>query len=113
MSRAELAEYIDSLHKQGIQTAYYQVEYHLKAATPLAAFIFVLLGAPLIIRVRAPQKMPTAAACVGLVVIYYVLSAASASAGRAHILSPAYAAWLPTVFFLFMGAIAFWWANNE
>ncbi|MDR1701475.1 MAG: LptF/LptG family permease [Sporomusaceae bacterium] len=113
MSRAELASYIKELESQGIEVVSYWVDYHLKATLPLAVFFFAFLGLPLVMRVRAQAKVYPAALCVGIVFLYYVISATSASAGRAHLLTPIWAAWLPPLIFLLLGSIIILWVNND
>lgn len=112
MNRRELKELIVDLKSKGIQTASYEVDYFLKAATPFASLVFVLLGLPLIIRVRRNERLITALICVCIVVSYYVIASLSAAAGRAYLLSPLWAAWLPTVAFSLSGMILLWRADH-
>ncbi len=103
MSRGELADFIADLRGRGIQTLSYEVDFHLKAAMSLAPFVFVLLGAPLICRVRNNEKLYTALLCVAIVTGYYIAASLAAAAGRAHILPPFWAAWAPPLAFSLLG----------
>jgi lipopolysaccharide export system permease protein len=113
MNMAELRQFISTLKQQGIQTVSYEVDYYLKIANPLSTFIFALLGIPLISRIRGKEKLLMTGICIGIVLLYYILASSCAAAGRANLVSPILAAWIPNGLFMITGGILFWWVDND
>lgn len=113
MNMRELREYIASIKEKGIPTVYYEVEYYLKGSQPFAPVLFVLIGAPLILRGTIRDKLFASALCIGIAFFYYSCSSACAAAGRVNTLSPILSAWIPNMVFLGWGILALWWADRE
>jgi lipopolysaccharide export system permease protein len=113
MNRAELRQLIHTLRERSVDTAAFEVEYHVKSALPLATFIFVLLGAPLIVRAHVREKFYSAALSIGIALLYFVLVSFIAAAGRAKLLPPLWAAWLPNIISLSCAAVILWWADRR
>ncbi|NJL99137.1 MAG: YjgP/YjgQ family permease [Synechococcaceae cyanobacterium SM2_3_2] len=83
-----------------------ETEWHLKFAIPLASFFAVMVAAPLGLQaVRQTGRYGGVAVAIILVFIYYVLMSLGRSMGRAGILDPWLAAWLPNVTFGGVGIV--------
>jgi lipopolysaccharide export system permease protein len=83
-----------------------ETEWHLKFAIPLASFFAVMVAAPLGLQaVRQTGRYGGVAVAIVLVFIYYVLMSLGRSMGRAGILDPWLAAWLPNVTFGGVGIV--------
>lgn len=94
MTLAELAEATRRAEGSG-QAAAFAFQVHQKFANPVAALVFVLVGAPLGIQVRRSGRGASLALSVLIALAYYLLMVAGeglASQGR---VSAAAGAWLP------------------
>lgn len=81
-------------------------EWHLKFSIPLASFFAVMVAAPLGLQaVRQTGRYGGVAVAIVLVFIYYVLMSLGRSMGRAGVLEPWLAAWLPNVGFGGIGVL--------
>jgi lipopolysaccharide export system permease protein len=102
-SSTELAERIEQLKQAQApppEITRLRTEWHLKFAIPLASFFAVMVAAPLGLQaVRQTGRYGGVAVAIVLVFIYYVLMSLGRSMGRAGILDPWLAAWLPNVSF--------------
>jgi lipopolysaccharide export system permease protein len=75
-------------------------EWHLKFAIPLASFFSILVSAPLGLQaVRQTGRYGGVAVAIILVFLYYVLLSIGRALGKAGILDPWLAAWLPNMVF--------------
>ena len=113
MNRGELQDYIASIKGKGIPTVYYEVEYYVKVSLHFAPVLFILMGAPLMVRGAIRDKLLAAALCIGIAFFYYICSSASSAAGRVETLPPLLAAWLPNMVFFGLGLFGLWWADHE
>ncbi len=87
-----------------------QTEWHLKFAIPFASFFAILIAAPLGLQaVRQTGRYGGVAVAIVLVFIYYVLLSLGRSMGRAGILDPWLAAWLPNMVFGALGSLMLLW----
>ncbi|HAI85778.1 MAG TPA: hypothetical protein DCL63_02165 [Firmicutes bacterium] len=106
MTRKELKSHIDLFEKSGIRVEGLRVEYHLKLAQPVAALVFAVIGAPLV--VRSPRHGGGYFGIVAAAVLsfaYFVVQAVARSVGMKGAIHPVTAVWLPNVAFLIPGVI--------
>ena len=104
MSREELAKNIRLFRQSGISVNSLLVDYHLKLAQPLVAFIFVLIAVPLSLT-NKESKAVNITFTIIIIFAYYLLLSICRSLGRNEILSPLLAAWLPNITFLILGLL--------
>lgn len=103
MSRKELGEHIALFRRSGIKVNALMVDYDLKLALPLAAFVFVLTGAPLGVAGPRSGRLFGAAVSGCLAFFYYVLSSVLRSLGCNEVLPPLVAAWAPNILYAAAG----------
>lgn len=102
MSRAELMEEIALFSRSGLNVNSLLVDYHIKLAIPISAFIFVIIGAPLSVNFGRGRGLSIVLSII-LIFGYYIILSFSRSLGRNDILPPLMAAWLPNLIFLLIG----------
>jgi len=105
MSRKELKSHISLFQRSGIKVNALVVDYDLKLALPLAAFIFALTGAPLGITGPRSGRLFGAAAGGAIAFLYYAFSSVLRSFGCNDILPPVVAAWTPNIVFAAIGMV--------
>lgn len=105
MTRQELAEHIRLFSRSGIDLSSFEVEYHLRLATPFASFLWVLIGAPLSLKAPRSGRFFGIVLAIVIVFAYYVSTAVFRSLGGNGIVSPAIAAWATTLIFAFIGFV--------
>jgi len=103
MTRHELAEHIALFARSGIDVRRFQVEYHLRLATPFASFLWVLIGAPLSLRSPRSGRFFGIVIAILVVFTYYVSTAMFRSLGGNGVLSPGAAAWATNILFALIG----------
>ena len=104
MSREELAKNIKLFKQSGISVNSLLVDYHLKLAQPLVAFIFVLIAVPLSLTNKKSRAVNITFTII-IIFGYYLLQSVCRSLGRNEILPPLLAAWLPNIIFLLLGLL--------
>ncbi len=104
MNWKELRGYIFDLTQSGFETVRLQVQLHKKLAFPLTAFAMAVLAFPF--SMLAGHRGAVALS-IGLAIAYYALNALFEQLGRASQLTPAMAAWAPTLIFALSGAYLF------
>lgn len=77
-----------------------------RTAMPFACLTFVLVGVPLSIRPHKAIRFYGAVACVGLVLIFYVLYSIGEVMARYGVLHPVLSFWLPNLFLGGAGGVA-------
>ncbi|ETR65134.1 MAG: YjgP/YjgQ permease [Candidatus Magnetoglobus multicellularis str. Araruama] len=97
MNYQELHRYIKKLKKSGQETVSYSIQLHQKIAIPFACLIFTLLGAPMGIKPTRGSSAVGIGLSLLIVVIYYIISAATQWLGSYNIINPWFAAWLPNI----------------
>ncbi|NLL49393.1 MAG: YjgP/YjgQ family permease [Firmicutes bacterium] len=102
MSSKELGEYIERFQRGGLKVRSLVVDYHLKLASPLASFVFVLFAAPLALLGKGGRSYGVILALV-ILLFYYVAVSVSRSLGVNEVLHPIVAAWLVNVLFAVFG----------
>ena len=106
LSLRELAERIEAFRKIGRSPDALIVEYHLKIAIPLAAFVFALFGAPLSLLIGPRGRALGVILSVLLVLLYQgVLFWTAQILGNRGDIPPAWGAWIPNLLF---GLIGLW-----
>lgn len=104
MSRSELSEEIEDFLKSGIDLKSWRVDYHMKLAKPFIPLIFVIVGAPLVIRKGKGWWLRIVLTLV-LGFAYFVVQSLSYSLGTSGLLAPLWAAWLPNIIFFLFGLL--------
>ncbi|MCK4303186.1 MAG: LPS export ABC transporter permease LptG [Candidatus Eisenbacteria sp.] len=112
MSRQQLKDYIQRIRESGARVQEYLVNYHLKAAFPLANFIMVLLGACLSLRIVRGTLALGFGISMSLGFTYYGFIRAGQALGCTGTVPPFLAAWLGNLIFLVVGVFLFWKMNR-
>lgn len=111
-SSRELYDQIQLLRQSGVpqqEVTRLKAEWHLKFAIPLASFFAIMIAAPLGLQaVRQTGRYGGVAVAIVLVFIYYVLLSLGRSLGRAGLLDPWLAAWMPNMVFGGIGTMLLW-----
>lgn len=107
MNWRELRAYIGELTQAGFDTVKFQVQLHKKLAFPLFAFIMAVLAVPFSMLAGHRGAFVGVVMCIGLAVAYYSLNAFFEGLGRHSQLSPAIAAWSPSLIFGLTGTYLF------
>ena len=107
MNWRELSAYINDLTQVGFDTVQFQVQLHKKLAFPLFAFVMAVLAVPFAMLAGHRGAFTGVVLCIGLAVAYYSLNAFFEGLGRHSQLSPAIAAWSPSVIFGLSGTYLF------
>ncbi len=102
MSRRELKEEIQLFSRSGLNVNSLLVDYHIKLAVPISAFVFVIIGVPLGINYGRGRGLAIVLSII-LIFGYYVLLSFSRSLGRNDLISPFLAAWIPNLAFTVIG----------
>ncbi len=104
LSYGRLADYIDRLKADGYATRNYEVELARRIAYPFAAFIMVLVAIPHGI---TPPRSHNLSKGIGvsllIATVFWLLYSLSLALGRAALLPPLAAAWLPLAVFAAYG----------
>ena len=107
MNWQELAAYIGELTQAGFDTVKFRVQLHKKLAFPMFAFVMAVLAAPFSMLAGHRGAFTGVVMCLGLAVAYYSLSAFFEKLGGQSQLTPAIAAWSPSIIFGLSGAYLF------
>ena len=107
MNWRELRAYIGDLTQVGFDTVQFQVQLHKKLAFPLFAFVMAVLAIPFSMLAGHRGAFTGVVLCIGLAVAYYSVNAFFEGLGRHNQLSPAIAAWSPSVIFGLSGTYLF------
>ncbi len=97
----ELADYVRLLAASGMKNSGYVYALHRKLAAPLGALIMVLLAAALCMNMgaRLAARSMGIAATIALGLLFYALGNVMAMLAGSERLPPAFAAWMPLLFF--------------
>jgi lipopolysaccharide export system permease protein len=112
MSRRQLSDYIRRIREGGAQVQQYRVDYHLRAAFPVANLIMVLLGSCLSLRILRGTMALSFGLSVSLGFAYYGFLRAGQALGYTGHLPPLLAAWMGNLVFGFVGGLLFWRVNR-
>lgn len=104
MTRQELWQHIELFRRSGLEVHRFEVDYHMKAALPMAGFLWALVGAPLSLRSARSGRFFGVAVSIGVAFLYFVLSSFFRSLGGSGLIPPLVAAWLTNILFVAAGA---------
>ncbi len=89
------------------------VEYHKKFSIPFACLIFILLGAPIAIKMGRSGKGWGIAFAILLFAGYYAWITGGEQLADRRFLSPWMAMWMPNIFLSLLGIWLLFWTNRE
>jgi lipopolysaccharide export system permease protein len=104
MAYAELGRYIDALERSGGDGRKLRVGQELKIAVPFTCLIIAIFSAPLAITSPRASGAIGIGLGLGTTVVFSLLVQLSQAIGTGGLLPPAWAAWMPNLLFLAMGA---------
>jgi len=113
MSRQELADLIAFLRERSVDTAAFEVDYHLKSALPLTTLAFVIMGIPFMIQARSHQRFYSIIVSIVIALLYFIAISFFSAAGRSKVLPPLWAAWIPNGIAFSIGALLTLWADRR
>lgn len=97
MNFKEIKNEIIRLGKYHVDTPSLITEFHRKISISFASLVFIIIGIPLGIFTRRGEKTIQFALALGVIVIYYLLMAASIALSLKGILSPAFWMYMPNM----------------
>ncbi len=103
LSFSELRDQIKRRQEQ----AHLEVKLHLRFAFPLANFILLLLGLPLVLKGENRSVVVGVLLAIGISAVYLLATMICADLGNRGLLTPLLAAWLPVLFFGALGLTMF------
>jgi len=103
MSMEELAEGMAGLEVGSKSYNIHVMEQHKRIAIPFACILFVFLGTPFAVTKGRSGKGLGLGIGVVIIFMYYVLLLALEPVGRADVIQPALAMWLPNILFIIVG----------
>jgi lipopolysaccharide export system permease protein len=104
MAYAELGRYIDALERSGGDGRKLRVGQELKIAVPFTCLIIAIFAAPLAITSPRTSGAVGIGLGLGTTVVFSLLVQLSQAIGTGGLLPPVWAAWMPNLLFLAMGA---------
>jgi lipopolysaccharide export system permease protein len=108
MSFSELGRYIESLKRDGYDTAKYRVELLSKLSFPLVNLVMVLVGIPFALRTGRNSSIASGMALSFIIGFgYWIIFGMTKSLGQSAMIPPEVAAFFPIVVFLAIGALMF------
>jgi lipopolysaccharide export system permease protein len=108
MSYTELREYIERLARSGVSVTRYRVDLYAKVAVALASLVMALIGVSFGLRVGKGGIMVWVGTCIPTGLLYWLILGYGFQFGRAGVLSPLVAAWLPNLVFGVGGLLSLW-----
>ena len=110
--RSEFQRYAGrhDLSQRGINK--YKVEIHKKFSIPVAAVVFVLIGAPIGVRFRRGGVGMVIGVSLGVFCIYYVFLIGGEDLADRSIISPFWAMWAPNVLFAALGLLILYYVRR-
>ena len=112
MTRRELAQHIELFKRSGLDVKRFEVEYHMKAALPMAGLLWALVGAPLALRSSRGGRFFGIVASIVLALAYFVLSSLFRSLGGNGIVDPFVAGWTTNLLFAAAGCFLLYRADR-
>ena len=99
MTTSVLNKYINQMKATGENVAREEVEYHYRFSYSLIGLIVVLLGLPLSVKLRRGGVMFGLGLGLLFSFIYWGVIQTCRAFGTSHVITPAFAAWLPNLLF--------------
>jgi len=113
MNLEELLRSARQVETEGHDPVRFLVDLHLKVSYPFICFIMAFIGLPLAFwREKGSGITLGIGMGIGLSFIYFVILGLSRSLGYSGLLTPIAAAWLPNIFFIFLGLFLFAFARR-
>jgi lipopolysaccharide export system permease protein len=103
MSMEELAKSMAGLEIGAKSYNIHVMEQHKRIAIPFACILFVFLGTPFAVTKGRSGKGLGLGIGVVIIFMYYILLLALEPVGRAGVIQPALAMWLPNILFIIVG----------
>jgi len=97
MNFQEIQNEIRRLGKYHVDTPSLVTEFHRKISISFASIVFIIIGIPLGIFTRRGEKTIQFAIALGVIVVYYILMAASMAISLKGILSPVFWMYMPNI----------------
>nr|MBU1328832.1 LptF/LptG family permease [Candidatus Omnitrophota bacterium] len=97
MNFQEINNEIDRLGKYHVDTPSLITEFHRKISISFASLVFIIIGIPLGIFTRRGEKTIQFAIALGVIVVYYILMAASIALSLKGILNPGFWMYMPNI----------------
>lgn len=98
LSFAQLRDFIRMLHDEGVEVREYRVKLYQKIALPLASLVFALIGTPLGLRPHRSSSAMGLGLAIVIIFAYWVFMHYMTILGNNGAISPAAAAFIPTLF---------------
>ena len=106
-----ISGYLNNINRSSNKINKNTVEIHKKFALPIASIIFVLIGAPLGIRLKGGNIGMSMAISLMFFILYYILIVGSEQLADKNQLNPILSMWLPNIIVLIFGGI--WIFNSK
>jgi len=105
MGYRDLGNFIQSMERSGTDVNQLRVERMLKIAIPATCVIIMLFGAPLATSNQRGGAAYGVGVSLGTTVIFLMLVQLTQAVGGKGLVNPEFAAWLPGILFLLVGAV--------
>jgi lipopolysaccharide export system permease protein len=105
MNSRELGQLVKMLRSGGVNAKALLTDLYMKVSVPFTCIVFALLAIPFSLPSVRAGKAFGVVFCVTLIFTFYVVASVFRSFGHGGLLAPMLAAWIPNVFFGFIGII--------
>jgi len=103
MNSKELSSLVSMLKKGGVDAKVLLTDLYMKVSVPVTCLVFALLGIPFSLPALRSGRAFGVVFCVALIFTFYVIASVFRAFGHGGLMNPFLAAWLPNVFFGFLG----------
>jgi len=97
MTIKELKQHIKILQNEYVNSAIYEVQLQQRIATPMASFVFALIGTPLGLQPNRSSSSIGLGISIIIIFIYYIIMTITTALGEGGALPAVLAAWLPNI----------------
>lgn len=104
MNSKELSGIVTMLKRGGVDAKALLTDLYMKISVPVACLVFALLGIPFSLPAARSGRAFGVVFCVALIFTFYVVASVFRSFGHGGLIAPILAAWLPNLFFGFLGS---------
>jgi lipopolysaccharide export system permease protein len=105
MNFQELGRFIGAMERSGADVNELRVERMLKIAIPVTCLVILLFGAPLATSTQRGGAAYGIGVSLGTTIIFLMMIQLTKAVGGKGIISPEFAAWLPSMMFAIVGGI--------